>query len=275
MKDSAENQLVAVLRDTLGIVISPLKKVLDAKADSYIERKKVAQKFELEKIDLVGRAKMRLFETEVRRQYNLEEIGKEAIKLLPPTAKPKKIDLDWLHHFSASAQDVNEPTLRLIWARLLTEEATKPGQFSRRTLDVLKNFSRQDCALFEKLSQYLFTFENHTPCYLSNLDYGKTGDSLSYEELLHLGSIGLLEYDINTSFSFEPQEKGNLIYWDKKIIVINSSKKGKIYLPAIYTTRITQELLKIINKNVNEKFFNQLLEYFKSKDLSVQQINSD
>lgn len=225
------------------------------------------QKFELEKIDLVERAKLRLFETEVRRQSNLEEIGKVALKLLPKDAEPEKIDVDWLHRFSSSAQDVSEPKLRLLWANLLAQEAVKPGQFSRRTLDMLKNFNLNDCKTFQKMSQYIFKV-GQDGVFLREFDY-KNFEKIGHSEFLHLSHIGVLEYDINIAYYFEPKEKESLVYWDKKLIVKNDSEI-RIEIPVIYVTKVGVELMSIIENHSNESFYKEASRYLKKIQLEVE-----
>jgi len=48
----------------------------------------------------------------------------------------------------------------------LVKEAIKPGKYSKRTLDYLKSFDINDCKLFKKLTQFIFTDEEiySVPC---------------------------------------------------------------------------------------------------------------
>jgi len=254
------NKLATILKDTLGVVISPLKKITESKSDLYIEKMRAKHKFKLEKVDLVERAKLRLFESEVRRQYNLEKIGEKTLDYMEETANPPEIDIDWLHHFSHSAQDVSEEKVRDWWAKILAGEAKQKGSFSRRTIDVLKNLSKEDCELFEKFSQYVVrSQESSHHFYIRDMDYSSFGGEMFTTEHLKLCHMGTIMMGSSLTFTLKPNDKYMFHYSGKKSIIENKSEEDILF--SIYTlTEAGSQLLKVANTQ-NIQFADTLKNY--------------
>lgn len=66
----------------------------------------------------------------------------------------KKIDPDWLMRFFADVQDVSDKYIQHIWAKILAGEAETPGRISLKTLSILKDMSRDDAMLFERVMRF-------------------------------------------------------------------------------------------------------------------------
>jgi hypothetical protein len=60
------------------------------------------------------------------------------------------VDPDWVARFFGSAQDVSNEDMQKLWARILAGEVVKPGTFSLRTLEVLKNLSQREAERFQE-----------------------------------------------------------------------------------------------------------------------------
>lgn len=246
---SAANKLADILKDAAGIIIDPAKKFTNSQVEMYIEKKRAKHVIEIEKIELVERAKLRILETEIRRQNNLEAIGYHATLKLPPHAKPEDIDIDWLHHFTDNCKDVGEEELRKIWAEILCKEATDTGQFSKRTISALKNFSIQDCKLFNLCSKYISNFDNGiffiiNPTEVKNYDFFSDSD-LSYREFLHMSHLNLISDDNIASFSLDPNEIFVFKIQNKKIHLKNETLED-ISQQYIIVTDIGMELMNVI-----------------------------
>ena len=103
---------------------------------------------------LVERAHSRVQEQERRRQCNLEAIGFGAALLLPPgSVSDEPVDADWIARFFGSAQDVSAPELQRLWSGLLAGEVARPGAFSLRCVEVLRNLSLVEARMFEGLRE--------------------------------------------------------------------------------------------------------------------------
>ena len=93
----------------------------------------------------------------------------------------------FFNRWRREAEMIDEEELRQWWARILVEEAKKPHSISPKTLDVVKNLSRQDCVVFMRLckgvikNELLVTYDNKPV-------FG------TYEDVVQLQEAGLLSH---------------------------------------------------------------------------------
>jgi hypothetical protein len=59
-------------------------------------------------------------------------------------AEPKQMNFDWFVRFYEEAGNVSDEMMQDLWAKTLAGEVNKPGSFSLRTLDTLKNMSQEE-----------------------------------------------------------------------------------------------------------------------------------
>jgi hypothetical protein len=119
--------------------------------------------------EVAVRAARRLLDVEQRRQENLEAIVYVAEQNLPDEVSAQPVDEDWTARFFREAQDVGNEDMQRLWGKLLAGEIARPGSFSRRTLDVVANLTKEEAALFETLCSFiakvhpqgLYTFIGH------------------------------------------------------------------------------------------------------------------
>lgn len=272
LSKAAEN-LSIIARDSFGIIIGPTKKILDAKAEMMIERHHLLHKYKMERLDLAERAKNRIFETEITRQFNLEKTFAHAAQLLPDNATPENINKDWLHHYINSSRDVGEEDLRKIWAHILAGEATKPGRFSKRTLDYLKNFSVNDCKLFEKFLPFILMHEDTAFFYNPNdQDYFtifRDKFNFNYLDFSHLIAIGIIGNNIS-SLPVSAGKHLEFYYFNKKIRIFNQllSNDNKI-IRARILTEVGDQLTRVVDAVENKEFLDFIVSGFKNKGLEV------
>lgn len=110
-----------------------------------------------------------------KEKENLLENLKVALKITSKSndeqVSDRDIDPDWFARWRREAKVIGKPDLQEIWGRILAEEAMEPGRLSYRTLDVLKNISSCDAAVFNRVAKFaidgqLLVFkgdENGTP----------------------------------------------------------------------------------------------------------------
>ena len=91
----------------------------------------------------------------------------------------------FFNHWRAEAELIDDEDLRQLWAKLLVEETRKTNSVSPRTLGVVKNLSKQDAVIFERLGK----------CFVGNAvivnskDHPLNGD---YDDVLLLQDAGLI-----------------------------------------------------------------------------------
>lgn len=77
-----------------------------------------------------------------------------------------------------------------LWARLLAGEISSPNTYSLRTIEVLRNMNSKDAELFEKICSFSIIYNGIY--FLPNYKNYLMKCGIGFDEILHLGEIGLL-----------------------------------------------------------------------------------
>lgn len=103
--------------------------------------------------DFLKRTQTRMAYQELKKQQNIENVANKAVAVLADeeAVAPDPVDQDWLMRFFNTVEDVGNEEMQEIWARLLAGEVKKPGTFSLRTLETLRNMTHEEAVAFEKM----------------------------------------------------------------------------------------------------------------------------
>ncbi len=100
---------------------------------------------------LAERARMRLVQTELQRQRNVEAIVHLALEDPPKIVADDPVNSDWTRTLFRLGQEVSDATMQKLWASVLNAEVAKPGSFSIRSLQTLATLSRDEIEAFQRL----------------------------------------------------------------------------------------------------------------------------
>lgn len=146
--------LIEKVSNAVGVLYEPRRIIKRAEAEAKAEEIKVLAGIELSAIQQRGIE--RLVHQEARKQENIENITAQAAKELPPNAKAEELDEDWVAHFFDRCDKVSDETMQSLWSSLLAGEATKPGTYSKRTVDFVASMDKKDAELFTKFCQFVW-----------------------------------------------------------------------------------------------------------------------
>ena len=190
-------KLIDSVSNGIGVLYEPHRIQRKARAEASGELIKASA--EIQKMELFQRAAQRINFRELRAQLNIDNVIAEAAKNLPESVDDKPVDPDWLLRFFDDCQSISDEDLQAIWGKILAGEVTSPGKYSRITLSVLKNVSKEDALLFQKIASLAWgiagpiqekplTFipvEFNIPTPLSSA-------GIQHHDCMHLSSLGLL-----------------------------------------------------------------------------------
>lgn len=116
-----------------------------------------------------------------------------AAQNLRDDAKPQDIDDDWISEFMDKVRNISDEEFQLIWARILAGEANNPGSFSLRTLEKLKELSKEEAMCFMHIAESI-VMNGIEPIILKSdeLERGK-----GLQDIMVLSECGILT---NSSF---------------------------------------------------------------------------
>lgn len=113
-------------------------------------------------------------------------IAIEILKDTPDTEiSDSEIEPDWFARWRQGATVIGNPQMKTLWGRILAEEIKSPNTFSYRTLDVLKNTTREDAEKFIKAAR--LRLDTIIPCQSDDCFYG-----MDFSDTLGLIDSGLI-----------------------------------------------------------------------------------
>lgn len=230
-----------------------------------IESKDVEDSFN--SVEEIGRIVFDSEEIQKRRRVNIGTIFQNAYQRFLPqknTAGKAKLDADWLARFIDCAQDVSDDEMRLLWAKILSGELSKPNSISVMTLETLRNMSKHDAEIFHKLASFtVVDDEGGEPFipnngvwgndnYKSDEEYG-----IRYDELLWMQELRLINLNNGLQISFKQDGKISKVEATLKCgnLIIKISADDKVEIPCYSYTRIGTQLHTLIEDITPNKLF--------------------
>lgn len=192
---------------------------------------------EIEDFEVRLRARDRFVKEQVLFQTNMEDIVERAVDALPGEVSERPVPPDWIAEFFGHARHVSDPEMQQLWAHLLAGEVTTPGSFSRRAMNTLRQFAKEDAQFLETICHSSFRHEEQL--YLS-LDRNNLW-ALSPGDLAYAEQIGILGSPAGTHVRFT----GEIQYFDLK-----ANAPGSESLPVVLFTAAGQDLARLAMKNL-------------------------
>lgn len=155
-------------------------------------------------------------------------------------------DPDWLYRWRDAASEVSAEELQHLWGRVLAGEVRSPGSFSLRTLEFLRNISRQEAEAIELLSRYaLGAFIYSGESGLLEAEGMNLSFLLGMQDLGLISGVGGLGFNI-TLTSLRPESFELAFRVANRILVVtHPDPQKKLELAAYVVTRLGNEVLSL------------------------------
>ena len=248
----------------LGIIKNARGK---AEAQSILARKKAESDAEVEILRMQGEEKVAQYVL-ARNNQKIENVGEiiaKAEQHFTPDEEvsSEPVDKDWMTRFLDIAETISDDEMRDLWARVLAGEVKKPKSYSLRTLEVLRNISKEEAETIVKVSTYLlgfdvlciedFALKLHEKILLDDIGI-VCGEDLIRTYPIHLGKC---------SFALNRQYQMNIYAPENAIIQINCIK----------LTRAGSEIIKLIQGINYNGFISALSSKLKQNGATKNTIN--
>lgn len=251
--------LIEKISSAVGIVFEPHRVTRMARAEAKAEKIKAIAKIELS--DIEHRAIERFVLQEARKQENIEQITAQAAEHLPQDADVEGLDEDWVAHFFKQCDTISNKEMQSLWARLLSGEATKPGTFSKRTVDFVSTMDKSDAELFTKLCSFVWMIGIPTALILNSGDdiYCKNG--ITFDTLKHLDSIGLISFEPLSGYKRTKFPKySTIFYYGQPTTIEFNEDGGEINLGCVLLTNLGRELVDLSGSRKNQEFYDYIIQ---------------
>lgn len=174
------------------------------------------------------------------------------------------VDEGWKNRFFGIVEEISDNELREIWGRVLAGEIKQPKSYSLRTLETLRNLTKEEASVVVKAASFIIS----TICIYKN-------SVLSLPERLLLQEIGLMLDDgMGLEMNWEVKEKDTLpIPIDKNIVFILHNEKEKAVNCNIEVYKLStagREIFELVNVDMRarEDFYKTLADQFHEKGIA-------
>ncbi len=223
-----------------------------------------------------SRIEERVRHKESRRQNNLDYINYVAAEQLDqePHVSEEQVDEDWINRFYNIAEDISNDEMKIFWGRILAGEIKQPKSFSLRTLDLLKNLSKDEAQAFSKFAQLRLVSGDKNLIY--NQDNGiflKDEFGIEFTDRLLLAELGLIATENNLEFSFSANETAAstfLIYGPKAILFHREDNTPKQAIKVLLFTKIGAELCNLVEQVPNQNYLERVCSSFAHPKVTVE-----
>lgn len=229
--------------------------------------------------ELLQRAQTRFLYQELKNQQNIESvIGNAYNELLSVNSvSPNPVDDDWIMRLFQIVKDISSEEMQLVWGKILAGEIVRPGSFSLRTLDAIRNITKQDAEAFQKILPLIMTANQKEFIIESKEILSRLG--ITFESILKLDECGLIRSEtlvLKTSVT----DLLDRVLFNKDMLIAIKGKKAEetdVSLGICALTRVGSELYRTLNCDTNNEYYFALAEEISKKDrgivVSVHKVN--
>ena len=262
-------KLIDVVSNAVGDLLKPWQIVREAKAQAKSEsiiaieqaKTKAIIEGDAEKAQYLDTINERLIKKEKRRQKNIEEVVSTAGKILEAEkdVSNEPVNPDWVTRFFDIVQDVSDNEMRILWGQILAGEIKQPKSYSLRTLETLRNMTKDEAELFQKVAQFVLI--QRDAFILSSEDIlNKFG--ITYSDISKLIEIGLIQPGDFVTKNYSSQQTREtsigIVYDDIVLIVALQANAKKVSIPIRLLTIPGKELVKLIKIYPNIEYIKEL-----------------
>ncbi|MGV1987386.1 DUF2806 domain-containing protein [Agrobacterium sp. 22-221-1] len=252
-------ELINRVSDAVGGIAKPWQMKRVAKAE--VEIKKLHALADIEITEQRERALKRMILEEEKNQENIEAVTAKAIPHLKGDSKPHDLDEDFLRFLFERAKFVSNADMQQLWGRILASEANSSGTFSRRTMDIVAQMSRDDASLFLRFCQNVWWIGSAMPMISEEWPLeSQGGHVLSFQELAHLDDMGLINFDNFSGFVTKKHAQKERFHYYGCVVEIEFGESSKedereVRLGPAVLTRSGKELISVVEVEKSKDAF--------------------
>lgn len=237
------------------------KKMADAKAYAQIKQAETDNTVMLMKLQGEEQLANYIHARESRKMNNVRQIVEKTKTLFDNDEKVSEepVNQDWLNRFMSTAEDISDDEMQSLWAKILAGEIKRPKSFSLKTLDVLRNITKEEAELITKMAK--FTIDN---MYICTEDF-----AMPLPEQILMDEFGIICGEkLVCTYEVSPTIVRHISIGQQSVINLYSNEKIKVKLNLYQLTKVGKEILKLVSMENNDKFICNLGEHFKKQGIA-------
>ena len=138
----------------------------------------------------------RIIFQEAKKQLNIENITAFAAEELnaEQAVTDEPLDEDWTTRFFKNAEEVSNEEMQAIWGKILAGEIKQPKSYSLRTLELIRNLSKNEADTFMKVANFAITSDGKNYIFKGNNDNLMNDKyNIGYADIALLTEIGIIQ----------------------------------------------------------------------------------
>ena len=208
-----------------------------------------------QELSIEDRTQNRLNFKEQKRQKNIEEITQKAANNLESESNVSNepVDEDWTTRFFDYAEDISNEEMQDLWGRILAGEIKQPNSYSLRTLDILRNLSKEEAQVFMKFAN--LEIQSSGVSFVLNFDKEKLLEDkyqFKFADRLLLEELGLITANIlGFKIGKTDSEPLRSVFIAGNSIIVQDKKDNRPeqQLQVLVFTKIGGQLLKLVDNS--------------------------
>lgn len=269
--------LIEKISNAIGVIYEPTKIRRNAKAEVEAHRITVLAGLDLQN-EVEHRAMQRMLVQETRKQNNIENIIQKTVEELPEDAQVDSLNEDWLANFFDKCENISDEVMQTMWSKILTDEASRPGAFSKRTIGIVSNISKAEAETFSRFCQFVWNLGFPCPIVFNiNEDKILLENDILFSDLNHLQAIGLITISSSESYIINIiNKKLTYKYFNKTMLFeVPEEMNNKLPVGACLLTEAGMELFKICKPQSNVEYLNNIFKIYEEKGIVVKDITAN
>ena len=212
---------------------------------------------------LMQRTQNRIALQEITRQQNIESVLDNAYEQLESESDVtnEPVDQDWTCRFFNIIEDISNSEMQELWAHILAGEIKRPGSFSMRTLETIRNMSTEEAEIFQNILPYIINAGDDLAFVLADEDIQKQFGILDghYMKMNSCGLIQMLPFTALNHNLLSGTVKKIFMTDDRLLSITNASEKDiNLRINEIYLlTNSGKELFDCFVSSPNNEYFEE------------------
>lgn len=224
---------------------------------------------------LMQRAGTRLVLQETIKQHNIESVIDNAYEILEKeeSCSIEPVEQGWANRFFDSVEDVSDEDLQKIWGEILANEIKRPKSFSLRTLEAVRNLSKEEAEAFQKLIPLIFSYNDIVFVSSENEILLKYGSSFS--DILLLDECGLMNSSGTLSLNLKvTKNNSEFILTDEVLIALNgdSDDDVKVRIGIHTLTKTGRELYSVLAHSTNIEYVKEVAQHIYDQNKKIEKV---
>lgn len=252
-------KLAQIVGNWLGLEARAIERNAEAEAFASVRKAEAENAVALIRLQGEEQVANYMLARERRKMNNAQNVVEQAQQhfIEGEQVSDEPVNQDWINRFFTIVEDVSDAEMQQLWARILAGEVKKPKSYSLRTLEVLRNMSKEEAEQITKASQYVLYGG-----IICSEDFGINLDSQSF-----LDEMGLIcGEELIRTYTIHTDDYKHIVIDNNRVLRLFAQKEIKVKLRLYTLTKAGKEIFTLTEAD-KKQFIIDLANHFKKSNV--------